>query len=115
MLLSVPLAECCMSREGWLSGHCASKAPSAKFCSLAIPARSPPPPPPPSPSYYLFVSSPKRARGTCKVREIVSVLVVLLVVLAVIVCEQNNQLNTERREHSWQHLSHGQHAIQSHS
>lgn len=100
MLLSVPLAECCMSREGWLSGHCVSKAPSAKFCSLAIPARSPPPPPPPSPSYYLFVPSPQRARGTCKVREIVSVLVVLLVVLAVIVCEQNNQLNTERREHS---------------
>lgn len=95
MLLSVPLAECCMSREDWLSGHCASKAPSAKFCSLAIPARSPP-----SPSYYLFVPSPQRARGTCKVREIVSVLVVLLVVLAVIVCEQNNQLNTERREHS---------------
>lgn len=91
-----------MSREGSLSGHCARRAPSAKVCSLAIPARSPPPPPPPppSPSYYLFVPSRKQARGTCKVREIVSVLVVLLVVLAVIVCEQNNQLNTERREHS---------------
>lgn len=100
MLLSVPLAECSMSREGWLSGDCARKAPSAKVCSLAIPARSPPPLPPPTPSYYLFVPSPERARGTYKVREIVSVLVVLLVVQAVIVCEQNNQLNTERREHS---------------